>query len=201
MEDGSPAGGQWSFDHQNRKKMPKRMLGSILGAFPALGQVERDARAMFLKYPDNPGSIDEPFIRTCRWLRAILEFLIERFALFSDTKTQLSKARFFMAQCTHPDAECRFADSTANCQCCLEVFEREHDTAECSGAFFDGSLVGGVYASNLPDLGVQMRTTNHWQHHRKIPQSFYTATTGIDPIDDVIRRVLDTGTVITLSGL
>ena len=29
MEDGSPAGGQWSFDHQNRKKVPKRMLGSI----------------------------------------------------------------------------------------------------------------------------------------------------------------------------
>ena len=60
-------------------------------------------------------------------------------------------------------------------------------------AFFDRSLVGEFMRATYQDLGVQMRTTNHWQHHRKIPQSFYTATTGIDPIDDVIRRVLDTG--------
>ena len=43
------------------------------------------------------------------------------------------------------------------------------------------------------DLGVSMRTTNHWNHHRKIPKSFYTGTTGITPIDDVIKRVLETG--------
>ena len=38
-----------------------------------------------------------------------------------------------------------------------------------------------------------MRTTNYWNHKRKIPKSFYTATTGIDPIDDVIQRILKTG--------
>ena len=43
------------------------------------------------------------------------------------------------------------------------------------------------------DLGVPMRTTNHWQHTRKLPASFYDGTTGIDPIDDVIARILDTG--------
>ena len=43
------------------------------------------------------------------------------------------------------------------------------------------------------DLGVTMRTSNHWSHHRRIPQSFYTGETGIEPIDDVIQRVLKTG--------
>ena len=43
------------------------------------------------------------------------------------------------------------------------------------------------------DLGVSMRTTNHWGHTRSIPASFYDASTGIFPLDDVIRRVLDTG--------
>ena len=42
-------------------------------------------------------------------------------------------------------------------------------------------------------LGVKMRTTNHWNHQRKIPASFYDGTTGIDPIDDTIKRVLETG--------
>jgi deoxyribodipyrimidine photolyase-related protein len=43
------------------------------------------------------------------------------------------------------------------------------------------------------DVGVEMRTSNHWQHHRKIPVSFYDGTTGIQPIDDTINRVLTTG--------
>jgi deoxyribodipyrimidine photolyase-related protein len=43
------------------------------------------------------------------------------------------------------------------------------------------------------DLGVEMRTTNHWGHHRKIPQSFYDGTTGIVPLDDTIQRLLKTG--------
>ena len=38
-----------------------------------------------------------------------------------------------------------------------------------------------------------MRTTNHWEHRRKMPPSFYDASTGIDPIDDVIKRILQTG--------
>lgn len=43
------------------------------------------------------------------------------------------------------------------------------------------------------DLGVTMRTSNHWNHSRKIPDSFYEGTTGILPIDDVIGRVRETG--------
>ena len=42
------------------------------------------------------------------------------------------------------------------------------------------------------DLGVTMRTSNHWEHHKNIPSSFYDGTTGIKPIDDVIKRTLET---------
>ena len=43
------------------------------------------------------------------------------------------------------------------------------------------------------DLGPTMRRGNHWQHKHRLPNSFYQGTTGIDPIDDVVTRVLDTG--------
>ena len=43
------------------------------------------------------------------------------------------------------------------------------------------------------DLGVAMRTTNHWQHDRPMPAAFYNGTTGILPIDDTIKRLLETG--------
>jgi deoxyribodipyrimidine photolyase-related protein len=41
--------------------------------------------------------------------------------------------------------------------------------------------------------GVQQRTTNYWNHERKIPSSFYDGSTGIEPVDVVIRRVLELG--------
>jgi len=41
--------------------------------------------------------------------------------------------------------------------------------------------------------GTEERTLNFWGFRRKIPQSFYDGTTGIFPIDNVIKKVLQTG--------
>jgi deoxyribodipyrimidine photolyase-related protein len=37
------------------------------------------------------------------------------------------------------------------------------------------------------------RTKNFWGFNRKIPKSFYDGSTGIPPIDETIKKVLDTG--------
>ena len=47
--------------------------------------------------------------------------------------------------------------------------------------------------ASYEDLGVAMRTHNHWQHTRPMPRQFYDGTTGIAPVDDAIQRVLETG--------
>jgi deoxyribodipyrimidine photolyase-related protein len=41
--------------------------------------------------------------------------------------------------------------------------------------------------------GRKQRTRNFWGFSRKIPPSFWTATTGIVPVDETIRKVLKTG--------
>jgi deoxyribodipyrimidine photolyase-related protein len=50
-------------------------------------------------------------------------------------------------------------------------------------------FIRGVYVTK----GSQERTTNYWGFTRKIPPSFYTGTTGIEPIDLTIKKVLETG--------
>jgi deoxyribodipyrimidine photolyase-related protein len=50
-------------------------------------------------------------------------------------------------------------------------------------------FIRGVYETQ----GVAERTTNYWNFKRKIPASFWNATTGIAPIDDTIKKVLATG--------
>lgn len=41
--------------------------------------------------------------------------------------------------------------------------------------------------------GSRQRTTNYWGFSRSIPPSFWNGTTGIEPVDAVIRKVLRTG--------
>ena len=51
------------------------------------------------------------------------------------------------------------------------------------------NLSEGIYTIK----GSQQRTTNFWNFNSEIPASFYDGTTGIDPIDDTIKKVLKTG--------
>ncbi len=41
--------------------------------------------------------------------------------------------------------------------------------------------------------GVKQRTKNYWGFKRKIPAAFWKGTTGISPVDVVIKKVLATG--------
>jgi len=50
-------------------------------------------------------------------------------------------------------------------------------------------FIRGVYEVK----GTEERTQNFWNFSRKIPPSFYDGTTGIEPIDDTIKKVLKTG--------
>jgi len=46
-------------------------------------------------------------------------------------------------------------------------------------------FIRGVYICK----GVEERTKNFWGFKRKIPASFYNGTTGIDPVDDTIKKI------------
>ena len=50
-------------------------------------------------------------------------------------------------------------------------------------------FIRGVYISK----GSYERSLNFWKFKRKIPVSFYTGNTGIEPIDISIKKVLKTG--------
>ena len=50
-------------------------------------------------------------------------------------------------------------------------------------------FIRGVYEVK----GTEERTKNFWNFKRQIPKSFYDGTTGIEPIDDTIKKVIKTG--------
>lgn len=147
------------------------------------------------RYADNPGSLDDfRYPVTYADARAWLDdFLERRFMLFGDYEDAISSTHrtLFHAVLTPMlnigpltrqqvlDAALAHASRGAIPLNAVEGFVRQ--------------LIGwrefmrGAYVFK----GRRQRTRNFWNHHRRLPSAFWRAETGIDPIDTVIRRVLD----------
>ena len=91
MEDDQPAGGKWSFDKENRKKVPKKLLNEI----PPLLKLKRDEiddearQYVAANFPGHPGSIDQLFYPTShtdakKWLKHFLKQRFENFGIYED---------------------------------------------------------------------------------------------------------------------
>jgi deoxyribodipyrimidine photolyase-related protein len=197
--DGKPSGGKWSFDEDNRKKIPKKMRSDIPELnLPTETKWVSEAREYVTKnFPDALGNADHfeyPITRDAAqlWLD---EFFQERFALFGPYEDALVPGQSWLYHSVltplmnigllTPKLIIEKAMSYAN--------NNEVPISSLEG--FIRQIIGWreFMRATYVDLGVDMRTSNHWNHKRKIPASFYNGTTGITAIDDVISRTLKTG--------
>lgn len=199
MDDGEPVGGKWSFDGDNRKRVPKSLLNSIPAIWKLdFDSIDKEAKAYVeRRFPTNPGDLSELYYPTSHeaasgWLEDFLENRLNLFGNYEDAIVQ-GESWLWHSVLTPGlniglltpqqviDATIAFAERNEVPLNSLEGFVRQ--------------IIGWreFIRATYQDIGVQMRTTNHWNHHRQIPASFYNATTGILPIDDTIERILKTG--------
>lgn len=199
MNGDDPVGDQWSFDEDNRKKVPKAMLKEI----PDLPEVDFDdidlsARQYVLdRFADHPGSLDHLYYPTSheraeQWLK---EFFEQRFKLFGDYEDAIVENESWL---WHGVLTPMLNTGLLTPEQVVDGAVRysiEHDIPINSTEGFVRQIIGWreFMRATYEDLHVKMRTTNHWKHTRKIPKSFWDGTTGIDPVDDCIRRVNQTG--------
>jgi len=199
MEGDQPTGGKWSFDQDNRKKVPKKLLTEI----PSLLKIKRDEiddearQYVVANFPENPGSIDQLFYPSShrdakKWLKHFLRLRFENFGIYEDAIVE-GESWLWHSVLT-PTLNVGLLTPDQVLKETLK-FAQENDVPINSLEGFVRQLIGWreFIRATYNDLGVEMRTTNHWGHHRKIPASFYDGTTGIVPIDDTIKRILKTG--------
>jgi len=199
MDGDGPVGGQWSFDEANRKKLPKKMVGQ-LPALPNLRpSAARQEAIEFVDthFADHPGSLDthlypSTHAAAARWLNT---FLDERFELFGPYEDAIVENESWLYHSVlTPMLNVGLLTPRQVLDASLDAAER-HNTPIESVEGFVRQIIGWreFMRATYMDLGVPMRTTNHWQHRRAMPNAFYTGTTGIDPIDNTIKRLLETG--------
>lgn len=191
--DGTPTGGRWSFDTENRARLPKRHVPPPEPFAPsndftreASGYVER-------RYPGNPGNTGSfrwPVTRhdASVWLDRFLDERLEHFGLYEDA-ISTGHATLYHSAIT-PMLNLGLLDPA---DVVARVLRREVPMNSKEG--FIRQVIGwrefmrGIYQHR----GTAIRTGNFWNFERPMPASFYDGTTGIPPVDRVIRQVLADG--------
>ena len=199
MDGDEPEGGRWSFDEDNRKKVPKSLLQEIpkIPTFSA-DAVDLAAVARVEEiYSEHPGRLADPIYPTTHkqaaaWLRSFLKQRLPRFGDYEDAI--VAGEGWLWHGVLTPMLNIGLLTPHQVVTATLK-HAAKNDVPLNSLEGFVRQVVGWreFMRATYVDLGVKMRTTNHWGHRRPMPAAFYDATTGVEPVDDAIRRVLETG--------
>ena len=196
---GDPAGGKWSFDDENRKKIPKKKLPQLPElTHPPHTATTREAADYINRYfPDIPGKDANLLYPTTHsdaisWLNEFLNVRFEEFGPYEDAIVEDSNWLYHSV--LTPALNIGLLTPAQVIEKTLEYTDN-HDVPLASVEGFIRQIIGWreFMRAAYIDLGVTMRTGNHWQHSHAMPKVFYSAKTGVLPVDNAIQRVLNTG--------
>lgn len=194
-EDGTPVGGKWSFDTENRAKLPKNHLPPAEPRTPANDFVRDAIDSVSNRFPSNPGSAASfrwPVTREDAeiWLDDFIASRLAGFGLYEDA-ISTGHATLYHSAIT-PALNIGLVDPRDVID---RVMAKCNDIPINSLEGFIRQVIGwreflhGIYQHR----GTQIRNGNFWKFERPMPSSFYDGTTGIPPVDRVIRQLLADG--------
>lgn len=194
VEDGKPVGGRWSFDAENRKRLPAGLRVPEPVRLKRSALVAEACAYVDAQFPGNPGDTADFALPVTpsearAWLR---EFVRERLPRFGDYEDAISADQDLLyhsmlsvplnAGLLEPgevlDAALGASGVPLNS---LEGFVRQ--------LIGWREFVRGAYVH----LGRAQRTRNFWGHERPMPASLWRGDSGVAPLDTVVKRVLRLG--------
>jgi deoxyribodipyrimidine photolyase-related protein len=192
-----PFGGKWSYDSENRKKLPKTVELPGIASFGDNKYVQEAVTYVELKFPNNPGRTDTFLWPTNRqeslaWMQDFFAHRLENFGAYEDAVDTRGVWLF------HSALSACMNIGLLSAQDVLEgVMEYAAKTKkEVPLASLEGFIrqvigwreyVRAMYVVR----GSMMRTKNALGNNRKLTSAWYDGTTGIVPLDDVIKKAND----------
>ena len=197
MDGDKPVGGQFSFDSENRKKMPKNQ--AIFPPYiPNENEYVKEAKSWVDRhFPESIGFVNKFYYPTnFQEARFALEsFLHERFFLFGDFEDAIVKEENFLFHSVlSPLLNIGLLTPQEVLDKALKSVEKYKIPLNALEGFLRQIIgwrefIRGVYVVS----GKKDRICNKLSNHRKIPKGFWNGTTGIEPIDSTIHKILETG--------
>ena len=188
-----PVGGKWSYDPENRQRVPKGLIIPQRTVPRPTPWVDEAKTFVEENFPRNPGTSDHFFYPVThedaqKWLD---DFLIKGLASFGDYQDAMVRDEPFLFHSLlsplinigllTPDQVIKrtlhFAATTPVPLNALEGFIRQ--------IIGWREFVRAVYLLK----GKAQRTANFFQHSGKVNPAFYRGETGLGPVDHVIQRL------------
>ncbi|WP_082177693.1 cryptochrome/photolyase family protein [Arthrobacter sp. RIT-PI-e] len=194
--DGSPEGGRWSFDTENRKKLPKKIELPEMPRFERLPEVEDAIAWVQDAFPDNPGTAE-----TFNWpvthgqaSDALEVFLAERFELFGPYEDAIAEGKPSLFHSALSSSMNSGLLGPAEVVDLALEFAGRHGTPIASVEGFVRQVIGWreYMRASYVLRGVEMRTGNTLGLTGTLDERWWTGDTGLVPVDSVITRIIDT---------
>jgi deoxyribodipyrimidine photolyase-related protein len=201
MDGAKPSGGKWSFDEDNRQRFPKNQ------PVPELANGRTDDEEMYWSealdyverhFPSAQGEAHGDFYYAVshdgaqRWLTDFVQHRLLGFGTYEDALVAKEPLLHHSLLSVYLNNGLLLPKDV------LEAVLHEYQQRDLPLNDIEGfvrqllgwrEFIRGLYLS----VGRKQRTQNYWGYTRKIPQSFYDGTTGIAPVDVVIKKVLKNG--------
>lgn len=171
-KNGEPVGGKWSFDEDNRKKIPKNIQ---IPKHPTF-----DSNFM---YASN-------FIDAKKCLNIFLKEKLNNFGPYEDAVVDNENILFHSVLSPYLNIGLLTPDFVVKET--IAYFEANKNTLQLQSVEgFLRQIIGWREYMRLvyTTLGKKIRTKNYFNAQRNIPKSFWTAKTGILPIDNSIEKI------------
>lgn len=188
-----PVGGKWSFDSENRRRLPREISVPDTGTVKDCRYIRDATRLVEERFAGNPGTSDGfnyPVDHaTARSL--FMKFLDERFEKFGDYEDAIDSERpFLFHSVLTPAMNIGLITPLQVVESALEFAEKNQIRINSLEGFIR-QVIGWREFIRLVYIkeGVKQRTANFWGFKAKMPVSFYEGSTGIFPFDTIVKRV------------
>ncbi|MBE7174324.1 MAG: cryptochrome/photolyase family protein [Williamsia sp.] len=199
-----PVGGKWSYDAENRQKFPRDARPPQIQLTKENSWVDEARTYVEQHYGKNYGHLMAPvrilhdgfypvtFEDAEQWLD---QFLEQRFSLFGAYQDAIvARENYLYHSVSSPLLNIGLLDPQQIINTALEAAPRYKVPLNSLEGFIRQLLGWREFIRIVYEReGRRQRTKNFWGFTRKIPASFWKGTTGIVPVDSVIKKLLDTG--------
>tara|TARA_Y100000817_G_scaffold120897_1_gene94690 strand:+ start:117 stop:1445 length:1329 start_codon:yes stop_codon:yes gene_type:complete len=194
-KNGTPKGGKWSFDEDNRKKLPDKIDIPKHLKFQSTPHTEDLKKFIEINFKNHPGSTNNFWFPTTRDQTQKLfdQFIKNKINLFGDYEDAVSKkSNILFHSALSPLINIglitpgEIIDKVKKVENKIRINSLEGYVRQVIGW---REFMRGIYQN----YDKRLDGTNFFNHKKKMKASWYAGTTGLDPLDHSIKNAINFG--------
>ncbi len=217
MDEGEPAGGQWNYDAENRKPLPKTMRPPAVPGFPPDRITQEVMEVVARRFPDHFGDVDGFALPVTPMdaERALQDFVLNRLPLFGDWQDTMKAGESTMYHALiSTSLNTGLLDPRHACQVAEAAWRAGRAPLNAVEGFVRQIIgwreyVRGVYWLKVPEY----RSLNGLNATRPLPAFYWTGKTRMNCLHHAItdtkrhayahhiQRLMVTGNFALIAGL